>query len=99
MKVIDLPERKDYRELLDISKNLRDHQENLGRLVTTYFKIVNQTAALTADYQYALQNYAKKVGVRNVPNELMEFAWILLDPDTGEIVYIKTEPESDPFSI
>ena len=99
MKVVNLPERKDYRELLDISANLKEHQESLERLVSTYWKIFNQAATLTAEYQFALQKYAKKVGVGNVPKELLEQAWILLDPDTGEIVYIKTEPESDPFSV
>lgn len=99
MKVVNLPERKDYRELIKLSQSLTEHQESLDRLVNTYWKIINQAATLTAEYQFALQRYAKKVGVRNVPNELMEFAWILLDPDTGEIVYVKTEPESDPFSI
>ena len=99
MKVVNLPERKDYRELLNLSSSIKEHQESMERLISTYWKILNQASTLTAEYQFALQRYAKKVGIKNVPKERMEFAWILLDPDTGEIVYIKTEPASDPFSI
>ena len=99
MTVIDLPERKDYRALVDMAKSLKEHKNSLQELETAYWKILNQAAALTAEYQLALQMYVRKVGVKNIPEELLEFAWILIDPDTGEVGYLSTEKaERDPFN-
>jgi len=89
LKVIDLPERKDLRELLNMAESLKDYKNSLEEIEVAYWKILNQAATVTAEYQLALQLYVKKVGVENIPEELLEYAWILVDPETGDMVHPK----------
>ena len=91
--IIQFPERKQVTQIKQIQDELRSLYDGMTRINRGYWKLMKQATDLQVEYQEVLQSYSGVVGIENVPKELLEFAWILIDPDTGEITYIKDDEE------
>ena len=94
--IIQFPPQKHleiFRAIEESMNSLKDLYEGMERLQETYWKLVARTTELNLEYQRLLNELIPIVGIEGIPKELLDFAWVVVDPRTGEIVYTKDDEE------
>ena len=90
--IIQFPKRNPaVEEIKRLQEQLDSLYESLERIHKGYWRILTQTTEIHQSYQELLQDLGKAIGMENVPEDLLQYAIILVDPETGEILYTRDD--------
>jgi hypothetical protein len=94
--IIQFPERDSnknaaIKKIELLQEQLSNLYESLERINKGYWRILTQTTEVHHSYQELLQDLSKLIGMENIPESLLKYAIILVDPETGEVLYTRDE--------
>ena len=92
--IIQFPEKNKnaaVKEIELLQEQLSTLYESLERINKGYWRILTETTEVHHSYQELLQDLGKLIGMENIPESLLQYAIILVDPETGEILYTRDE--------